>query len=70
MTRFYCCEVCDRNPSCGVGCGSCEPKGCDSAYRGMRCVFVEGHDAYHMGGGLTWLDDDLCSPHPRTEKER
>lgn len=26
MTRFYCCEICDRNPTCGVDCGSCEPE--------------------------------------------
>jgi hypothetical protein len=25
MTRFSCCEICDRNPTCGVDCGSCEP---------------------------------------------
>ena len=24
MTRFFYCEVCDRNPMCGVDCGSCE----------------------------------------------
>lgn len=24
MTRFYCCEVCERNPTCGNDCGSCE----------------------------------------------
>ena len=24
VMRFYCCEVCDRNPTCGVDCGSCE----------------------------------------------
>lgn len=23
-TKFSCCEVCDRNPTCGVDCGSCE----------------------------------------------
>ncbi len=27
--RFSCCEVCDRNPTCGVDCGSCETKAKD-----------------------------------------
>lgn len=22
--KFFCCEVCDRNPTCGVDCGSCD----------------------------------------------
>lgn len=25
---FSCCEVCDRNPTCGVDCGSCEVEDC------------------------------------------
>lgn len=24
MTRSFCCEVCDRNPTCGNDCGSCD----------------------------------------------
>lgn len=24
MTRYMCCEVCERNPTCGVDCGSCD----------------------------------------------
>jgi hypothetical protein len=24
MTKFSCCEVCDRNPTCGTDCGSCD----------------------------------------------
>lgn len=33
-SRFSCCEVCDRNPTCGVDCGSCEgtPEDWKAAY--------------------------------------
>lgn len=33
-------------------------EGCVSTHRGMRCIFVKGHDEYHMGGGLSWRDND------------
>jgi len=24
VKRFFCCEACWRNPTCGVDCGSCD----------------------------------------------
>lgn len=24
--RFSCCEVCERSPTCGNDCGSCDPE--------------------------------------------
>lgn len=58
MTRFSCCEVCDRAPYCNVGCGSCEEergncRACDGTgkiteddYYSRDCSMCDGSGDY------------------------
>lgn len=42
MTRFSCCEVCDRNPTCGLDCGSCEGPPEEMATLAVRGSYPHG----------------------------
>lgn len=43
-THVACCDVCERNPTCGVDCGSCGIQGQDAAVVPMlQCETIRHH---------------------------
>lgn len=71
--RLMCCEICERNPTCGVGCGSCasalEPStwplrcSCGESYgpRGWSLLPLVGYQDDGAGGRLELRNCERCS---------
>lgn len=49
--KFSCCEVCDRNPTCGTDCGSCAPEVCPTCEEGL----------YDRETGVAGLPNECCA---------
>lgn len=43
--RGGCCEICDRNPTCGVDCGSCETDETPDEIRAAMDAFDAAYEA-------------------------
>lgn len=49
--RFYCCEVCERSPTCENDCGSCAPEVCPTCEEGL----------YDRETGVAGLPNECCA---------
>jgi hypothetical protein len=68
--RFSCCEICERSPTCGTDCGSCEGPPEEMATLAVRGSYPHGSTVCDQCHGLGRIytpegtADCSCTPVP------